>query len=295
MLNLNSATPNATVQLAWTAARPGLNTEPTYAWIAALRTGSLDNPILEYPSDNGGKATTLTLTQKQLDDFLKLRSVPEAAPVELKWTIVATNGETRIRSNDSLNITIRRFGDGITPFQLLAPVNSMATNEISPSSTTDSVRFIWQKAMPGKASNAVTYKIQVFNDAEVLGTPLFESPSNKNGLDTIKAWSYKDFSDALTAAGYTDLGSVVKLKWRVVATSGTATATSVYANDVAYLREVKIYLVGGSTPAGWEPANAIQMIPDAKFPSVYYIYVHLNAGGGGLKFLNQKQSAIKSN
>ncbi|MGV3765749.1 MAG: SusF/SusE family outer membrane protein [Chitinophagaceae bacterium] len=290
VLNLNSATPNTGVEISWTAAKPGLNTAPTYAWIAALRTGgSLDNPILEYPADNGGKATKLTLNYKMLDDFLKLRNIPEGAAVELVWTIVATNGETKIRSNDAFFITLRRFADGVSPFSLLAPVNSTATNEISPSSTSDSVKFIWQKAVAGKPANGLTYKIQFAGEAGDFSTPLFESPSNNNGLDTIKAWSYKDFSDALTTAGYTDLGAVVKLKWRVVATSGTATATSVYTNEVAYLREVKIYLVGGSTPAGWEPANAIQMIPDAKFPSVYYIYVHLNAGGGGLKFLNQKQ------
>lgn len=290
VLALNSATPNSAVEITWTAAKPGLNTAPKYFWIAALRNGgNLDQPILEYPSDNGGTATKLTLTQKQIDDFLRVRNVPEGAALELVWTIVADNGDTRIKSTDQFFITLRRFADGATPFLLLGPPNAGGTIEISPSSTTDSVRFVWQSSKPGKVANAVTYRIQFDRLDGNFSAPILNAASNNTGRDTVKTWSFKDFSDALTAAGFTDLSAVVNLKWRVVATSGNFNLPSTFENQVAYLREVKIYLVGGSTPIGWNPGDALQMIPDEKFPGAYYIYVRLTQDGGGFKFLNQRE------
>ncbi len=100
---------------------------------------------------------------------------------------------------------------------------------------------------------------------------------------------YKDISDKLTAAGFTDQATPVALQWTVEATSGNFKKTADYVNDLVITREVKIFLVGGDTPAGWTAESALQMIPDAANPGTYYIYVKLNSGNGGLKFLNQQQ------
>jgi hypothetical protein len=66
MLVLNSGTPDAKINITWTAAKPGLSATPIYKFIAALKTGSLEQPLIEIPADDNGKSTHLTLTQKQL-------------------------------------------------------------------------------------------------------------------------------------------------------------------------------------------------------------------------------------
>ncbi|RYF15242.1 MAG: hypothetical protein EOO42_17275, partial [Flavobacteriales bacterium] len=92
MIVLNSATPNNKLTFTWSAAKPGVSTAPTYKFIAALKTGSIDAPIIELASDANGTATTLTLTHKQLDDALKAKSIADGIKTDLIWAVKATNG-----------------------------------------------------------------------------------------------------------------------------------------------------------------------------------------------------------
>jgi starch-binding outer membrane protein SusE/F len=120
-LVLNAATPNAPVVMEWNAATPGIKTVPTYRWIAALKNGSLHQPLLEIASDGNGSATRLTITQKAIDDILKSKGIPDAAKTDLKWTVTANNGTSIVRATDSFYVSITRFGDGASPFILLSP------------------------------------------------------------------------------------------------------------------------------------------------------------------------------
>src|SRR5687768_1920071 len=95
-LVLNAGTPNATLVIEWNPATPGVKATPSYRWIASLRSGSLDQPIIEIASDQNGRLPKLTLTQKVLDDILKSRGIPDAAKVDLKWTVTADNGTTKV-------------------------------------------------------------------------------------------------------------------------------------------------------------------------------------------------------
>src|SRR4051812_43415967 len=61
---LNAAVPNDPVVISWNASKAGVNNQVTYTWIAALKTGSLDNPVISITADNSGLATQLTATQK---------------------------------------------------------------------------------------------------------------------------------------------------------------------------------------------------------------------------------------
>ena len=289
MLVLNSATPNNKVTFSWTAATPGVSTKPTYKFVAALKTGSIDAPLIEFPSDNAGTSTTLTLTQKQLDDALKAKSIVDGAKVDLIWAIQATNGDVKVTSSTPLSIAITRMGDGVTNFLLYGPVSSANTVVINPNSTTDFMNFKWQKSFPGVAANLVKYQVKFVAKGGNFATPIFTYTSNNNGLDSALAVSYKDISDKLSAAGFTDQATPVALQWTVEATSGNFKKTADYVNDLVITREVKIFLVGGDTPIGWTAESALQMIPDAANPGTYYIYVKLNTGNGGLKFLNQQQ------
>lgn len=288
MLVLNSATPNAKITFTWSAATPGVSTKPTYKLIAALKTGSLDAPFIEFPADNSGSATTLNITQKQLDDALKAKSIADGVKTDLIWAIQANNGSVKVNTA-IMNISVTRMGDGVSNFLLYGPVSSSTPVVINPNSTTDFLNFKWQKAFPGVTSNAVKYQIKFVAKGGDFNNPLFTYTSNNSGLDSALAVGYKDISDKLTAAGYTDQATPVALQWTVEASSGNFKKTAEYVNDLVITREVKMFLVGGDTPAGWTAESAIQMIPDASNPGTFYIYVKLNAGNGGLKFLNQQQ------
>lgn len=288
MLVLNSATPANKLTFTWSAATPGVSTKPTYKFVAALKTGSIDAPIIELASDNSGASTTLTLTQKQLDDALKAKSIADGAKVDIIWAVKASNGSVT-NVTPTLNIAITRMGDGVSNFLLYGPVSSNTPVVINPNSTTDFLNFKWQKSFPGVTANATKYQIKFVAKGGNFATPLFTYTSNNAGLDSALAIGYKDISDKLTAAGFTDQATPVALQWTVEATSGNFKKTADYVNDLVITREVKMFLVGGDTPAGWTAENAIQMIPDASNPGTFYIYVKLNAGNGGLKFLNQQQ------
>jgi len=288
LLVLNSAIPNSKISFSWTAAKPGVSTAPTYKVVLALKTGNINTPLLELPSDNNGTSTTLNLTQKQLDDLLKGKGIADNVKSDLIWVVKATNGDVIVESS-TLNISITRMGDGVSNFLLYGPVSSNTAVVINPNSTTDFMKFKWQKSFPGVATNLTKYQIKFVAKGGNFSTPLFTYTSDNTGLDSAASISYKDISDKMTAAGFTDQATPVALQWTVEATSGTFKKTSDYVNDLVITREVKIFLVGGDTPASWTAENALPMIADKNNPGTFYIYVNLNAGNGGFKFLNQQQ------
>ena len=287
MLVLNSGTPNSTVTIEWSAAKPGVSAEVTYKWVAALKTGSIDAPILELASDNSGKSTKLTLTQKAIDDALKGKGIAEGVKTDLIWSVIADNGSVKLKAAANYNISITRFGDGISNFKLYGPLPSSNVNEINPSSTTDLLTFKWQKAFPGKVASGITYKIKFVKRGDSFNTPLMEFNSNNSGADSTFTISYKAMDEALTAAGLSDQGTAANLQWSVEAKSGTYTKFSDYTNNYSIVREVKMFIVGDATPIGWNVDNALQMIPDVSNSGTFYIYVKL--GTGGFKFVNQRQ------
>ncbi len=289
MVVLNSATPNASITMEWTAAKPGVNVAPTYKWLASLKSGSLEAPLLEIPSDNNGVSTKLTLTQKVLDEALKGKGIAENTKVDLIWTIEADNGSVKEKAQEMFNISVTRFGDGVSNFVLYGPLPSINTIEINPSSTTDLLTFKWQKAVSGKAGAVVKYKIKFAKEGESFNTPILEFVSNNVGADSTFTISYKDMDQALSNAGFSDQATPTKLQWTVEATSGTYSKFSDYTNKFSVVRDVKIFMVGGDTPIGWNPDEAIQMIADKANPGTYFAYVKLTTGNGGFKFLNQRQ------
>ncbi|HEX8333099.1 MAG TPA: SusE domain-containing protein [Segetibacter sp.] len=284
-LGLNAATPNASVEITWGASTPGLNTAPTYTWVAALKsTGNFDNPLVEILSDNGGKANKLTLGSKQLDDALKAKGIADGAKVDLIWSVRADNGSTKILAQNIFNLSITRFKDGASPFILLGPTSSTTPAAIDPGSTTQNFTFRWTKSNPATGGPAVKYKV-VFSTTENFATPLFSVNSNNSGNDTLLTISYKAISDSLNAKGQTNLSQPSNLKWTVIATSGTWNQQADYVNDLVILREVRMYMPGSfqtSTGNGtdWTPANAPELIPDKRSGlanNLYYIYIFLPA------------------
>jgi hypothetical protein len=294
---LNSATPSSSITISWTASKPGISISPNYKWVAALKTaGNLETPLLDIPSGNNGSATSLTLTQKQLDDALAAKGIAAGAKTELIWSVKAGNGTSTLLSQDVYNITITRMKDGSTPFTVLGPASSLTVQSINPGSTTTNFTFKWTKSAPAAGSPAVKYKV-LFAERKLdvsgneipvnWSAPLFSIVSDNAGLDTLATVTHKQLSDSLTNKGFTNPGNPVTLKWTVVAVSGTWSQLSDFSNSIAIVREVKLFLVGGSSPIGWNPPQSIRLIEDSRFPGTFFIYTKLIASGGGIKFLSE--------
>lgn len=288
-LLLNAATPDEKIVISWNAARSGGSAPVKYTFIAAPRTGSLENPVVSIASDNSGAATQLTLTQKQLDDALKAANIAAGAKADLTWAVLATNDQNgKMRSTNAFDISITRFGDGVTPFAIYGPLSSTTNLEINPNSTTDFIVFKWQKATPAVAANAVKYAIYFANETGSFDAPLFSIASGNNGTDTAISVSWKAISDSLVAKGLTDPGQVARLKWTVKATSGNFTMWAKYQNLIYILRKVSFFVVGSFT--GWDIGNPMELIVDKRSDrngKVFYAYLKLNAGDE-FKFVKTK-------
>jgi len=159
-LSLNPAMPADPIVVSWTAAKPGVNTAPTYKFVAALKaTGNINAPIIQIPSDNGGKDTKLTLTNQSLDAALQAGGVAANATVELIWSVTADNASVKQQATEVRTITIKRNSDGLTSFFLLGPASATSNVETNPTSATDFFTFNWTKAKPAVAANATKYKV----------------------------------------------------------------------------------------------------------------------------------------
>jgi hypothetical protein len=286
ILVLNAATPNDLVTISWTASKPGVNTAPTYKWVAALKsTGNIDAPILELPSNSSGSSTSLSLTQKQIDDALASKGIAAGVKTDFIWSVVADNGTTKLRSQDIFNISITRMKDGATPFILLAPASSTTPFAMDPGSTSNSIQFNWTRSKPATGGPAVTYRVLFSLDGNFTN-PLFSIASQASPNDSTAVMTYKAISDSLNAHGQTNLSVPTAMKWTVVATSGTWKQQADYINDLVILREVRMYMPGGYQSAtgngnDWDPPTAPEMIRDMRpgfANNMYYLYIYLPAG-----------------
>ena len=280
---LNAGTPNELVSFAWNAAKPGLYTAPLYKIIMALKNGgSLEAPLIEFPVT--GNVTTANLTYQQLDDALKAKSIANGAKTDLIWSVQATNGSVTILSQSIFNISITRMKDGASNFVLLSPVTSTNPVTINPGSTSEFLTFRWTKSKPPTGGPAITYKV-LFSLTGDFSNPLFTLNPNAAPADSMATISYKAMNDSLIKYGLTVLGNPARLKWTVVATSGTWKQQADYVNDLVIIREVKVYIVGSASPGGWDIAQSTRMIEDPRFPGTYFSYMQLS-GGNEIKFVN---------
>jgi hypothetical protein len=246
--------------------------------VASLKTGSIDQPLIQFPSDNNGQSNKLTLSQKQLDDALKAKGIADGVKSDLIWAVIADNGSLKVNSGTPYNISVTRFGDGVTNFLLYGPVSSTDVVTINPILTSQSLTFKWQKSFAGKAGASINYKVKFIKEDGNFASPLFQFSSNNNGLDSTLSVSNKDFDAALTAAGFTDQAAVTHLKWSVEATSGTFSKFSDYTNDFYISRDVNLYMVGSASEFGWDNGNPTYMYRDASNRSLYTYTGYLKAG-----------------
>lgn len=300
-LLLNAATPDQAVSITWSAAKPGIDKPLTYKWVAVARGQLISEHTYELPADNNGSATKLTVTHKQLDDLLAAKGVAANAAVELAWSIEASNGETKLISDDVFFITIKRLGDGATPFVLYGPSSAESIVELDPTATLDGVQFKWQQSKPASASKPVTYRIYFAEGkkdgngqliAPDFSKAIFSIASNNNGADSAWKGTGQQLYDSLKKYGYGDLSDTVKLQWTVTASSGNWQQWSDYTNQL-YLQWKVSFFIAGSFLNNFDLNSAEELIVDKKsdrYSKVFYTYIKF-AGGETFKFLKIKGDA----
>lgn len=291
-ISLNSATPSQNLVISWTAAKPGIDKAVTYKWIAVKKGEDINNPAFELPSDNDGKATTLTITQEKLDLYLFSKGIPAKGSVELIWTIEASNGETKVTSQDKYSLTLNRFTDGATPFVLYGPEPITTTATVDPTSTTDFYNFKWQKSVAATGGPAVKYRVVFDVEGGDFSEPIFSIASDNNGSDSSLKMTYKQLSDSLDDNGHADLSKENRMIWTVQAISGSWTQMANYTNAMNILRQVRFYVVGkiAGWPSEWNINDPMQLIPDkapGRYAKVFYAYLKLKAGNE-FKFFKTK-------
>jgi starch-binding outer membrane protein SusE/F len=297
VIMLNSAAPLTPVIFSWSAAPKGVDGIVSYTWKLDKKTGDFSSPIATLVSGNDGTATQLSLTHKSLDSLLEKAAIAVNATAEFKWTVEATNETGTKKVATAFNLTLTRFGTGITGFTIYAPLSSTTIVNTNPSSVSDFFHFKWQKAVAVPSSAGITYKVvfvqkkfDVDNNllAPDFSQPLFSIVSNNSGADTLGDYSYKQMSDSLNAHGLSNMSIVSQLQWTVVATAGTFSSQAMYYNDLHIAREIKVFIVGSASPGGWDIALSTRMIEDPRFPGTYFSYIYLT-GGNEIKFVNGQE------
>jgi hypothetical protein len=218
------------------------------------------NRLFVVPSDNNGTANTLTLTYKQIDDLIKASSIGNATRADLKWTVEAYNDkEGSTLATASNMIVFKRSSNGASPFNILGPLTATSVT-INPNSTTDSLKFNWTRSIPATGSPAIQYTVNMYTSANS-STPLFTMLSNRAGVDSFRAISYKDITDSLVK--YSIPGKST-LYWDITATSGSWQQKSDFRNEVSISRLIQYTFPQALNVAGnyqgWSPGSAPQLV-----------------------------------
>ncbi|AXJ00488.1 Por secretion system C-terminal sorting domain-containing protein [Cyclonatronum proteinivorum] len=90
----------------------------TYTWLAVAQGGSFDEPLLAIPADNGGAATSLTLTTGAIYDVLAGLGIEEGSVANLTWTVEATAG-------DDSRLAIQQWAINIVAPVVLADIEAL--------------------------------------------------------------------------------------------------------------------------------------------------------------------------
>lgn len=302
IVSINPALASTPIVVKWSPASSKTGATIKYRWVAVGKSagGNIDAPSLSISSDAGGTATQLSLTYGSIKAAMEKAGFPipqtDVFPFEMLWSVVAEDGKTSARSQDVFTLVIVYNRDGVTPFSILDPASSTVVKNISPTSTSDSLAFNWRISTSARPTvNPTKYTILFADEKFDAGgniiapdftTPKFTLPANNNSLDTFRKISYKDFSTALTAVGYTDVSKINKLKWTVKAVSGLFTMSASNANSFYVVREIKMFMPGGYQASqglgnNWDPPTAPEFIRDVRSGAVntlYWTYAYLNSG-----------------
>lgn len=284
-INLNSVDPEGQLVISWSEARSGFNSPVTYTWMLDEAGGDFSSPLLTSPSDDDGLARTITFTNKQLDDFLEDQELGIGEELEAIWTVSATNGEVT-QVADSAVITIRRVVNAIAPFSLVSPENG-STIKLDANNPMANITIDWDSTFTG-FGDEVLYTWYADEQGGDFTDPLLEFTSDNNGLDHDLTVTNQALEDALASLGVAE-GQSVTIDWKVVAAgAGLELSSDVFTVTVRrfFIPPAQIFLVGGSTSAGWNPPTSIPFVNTGE--GTFEIYAYIEVAGDGFKILENQ-------
>ncbi len=203
-----------------------------------------------------------------------------AGKIDARLTSSYPNNNEQYKSNV---ITV-----SVTPFKDSSVLTSAQTSVTAALATSTQLAntFSWSPAFKGYTGN-VTYTLQY----DLKGKNFVAPASMAIGTNVYtKSLTQADINNTALASGIGG-GSTGTVEYRIMAV--TATGATVYSNVVNVTIStyaIALYIVGGSSPAGWSPSAAIQMIPDPRFPGTFFAYANLTVSGYGIKFLSENTS-----
>jgi hypothetical protein len=220
-----------------------------------------------------------SLTGKELNNILLNYGFALGTPYDLDIRVISSYGNNNERyTSNVLKVRVTPYNDpSVLTTSATTVVCSIATQ------TQQANVFNWSRSFNGYSGN-VTYTIQYDSAGKNFAVP--KQIAIGDNLYT-KALQQKELNETGLNCGIAG-GAVGKVDYRVKAV--TAQGAISYSNTVSITittYAMKLYLVGGSAPAGWTPAAATPLIPDTRFPGTFFTYAYLTSGGGGIKFLTE--------
>lgn len=253
-LSLNTLiTPNEEIEFEWEAATSSEGTV-NYIWQAATTPNGFTNPVLEFPSDDDGSGNSFTITHGDLADALDGIEYVDG----LYWRVLASVNdfsfapETRFVWFEIVNITAAYAVGSFNGWN----------NGCGATITLDNKgNGVFEKLVAFPANTEFKFLLNCGSWDNAYGiagsTPPTLGADTPFGGDNIKI---------------TDAGNYI-IRINFVASTFRVTQYNPPAN---------LFLVGGSSPAGWSPPSSVpfKKISDGNFE----MFVKLNAGDG-VKFL----------
>lgn len=232
--------PSQLVNIRWnTASNPNGNLV-TYTWIADT-TADLSTPILPLPSNNAGQDTVLTLNYGTLDIVMAGYGLAIGDSLTLFWSVNATDAtlNTTRRATQVWRVTLVRglVQDFLTAFNLLTPANNarVFVNGLD----NQTANITWSASINPKVGGAaVTY--EWLANAPGLGftNPPITIGANNVGSSAALTLSYLQLDGLLASTGLA-VGDSVTLEWTVLASAGTSSTLTRFAEEVRTIKLVR--------------------------------------------------------
>jgi hypothetical protein len=246
-------TPNKNIVFSWTAATSAQGAVK-YKWVAATTRDGFDNPLLTLDADNGGTASTLTLTHKKLIELLG--GITSAG---LFWRVQASV------NNFSYFPETRFMWFEVFDVPTLYIVGSFTNNWSN--NCTDAIK------LTSKGGGVFESLINIPAGAE------FKFVLACGSWDV--NWGSSTASAVTSGAEYTFGGDNVKVQNASSYFVRADFATGKF-KLTAFVPPANMFLVGGATSADWNPGNSIKFVKNGT--NVFEIYAYVETGGG-FKFL----------
>lgn len=252
---LNSGAVNTTAKFIWTESKPGISKPIAYTFQLYRNEQTLGTPIYTAPSANSGQSCEITFTHQQIDNILSGAGVAAGSSNTYKWRVVATNGDMT-KYSQVYNITIKRFAEGIVPFNLVSPINQGVVTLDSTFFTDPDykkVKFTWQPVSTTQTTQIPAVKVLIDTETGNFTNPILS-------IDANAGESYVQVSKKVLRVKIVDAGyRLNKVKWTVKATLNDleimAPEHRIVIDTVKYK---KIHVFGSSTIFG---ANAMDAYP----------------------------------